>query len=523
MILSKIFLENNLNYKNKIISIFGGYFMKSIEMVKSLIQYGLDTNLIEESDIYYVSNLLFDVLKIEPPSNYDPHLGKKASLENILKVLLNEAVEREIIEEGIASRDLFDTRIMNCLTPRPSIVRKEFSERYKQSPSLATDYFYKLSCDSDYIRRYRIIKDKKWVTKTKYGNLDITINLSKPEKDPKAIAASANSKEKKYPHDLLCHTNEGYAGRLDHPARFTLRQIPIELDHELWYMQYSPYVYYNEHCIVLTDENRPMCIEKATFQRLLEFLDIFPHYTIGSNADLPIVGGSILSHEHFQGGNYTFAMAKAKIRKKINFQMYPEIKAGIVDWPMSVIRLDGKDKTQLVELSNQILETWINYDDPTCDILSHTGEIRHNTITPIARMKDGQYELDLVLRNNRTTDEYPLGIFHPHNELHHIKKENIGLIEVMGLAVLPARLQKEMEELKQAILTKKDVASIPSISHHANWANMLLQKYTFNLDNINQIIEDEIGYVFAKVLEDAGVFKNTPIGNKRFDQFIQIF
>ncbi len=496
--------------------------MKSIQMVQSLVQYGLDTKLIEDSDIYYVSNLLFDVLKIEPPIDYDPHHGKKETLETILNVLLDEAVQRNIIENGIASRDLFDTRIMNCLTPRPSIVREKFSNYYHQSPSLATDYFYKLSCDSDYIRRYRIEKDKKWVTKTKYGDLDITINLSKPEKDPKAIAASANQKVQKYPSDLLCHTNEGYAGRLDHPSRFTLRQIPLVLDHELWYMQYSPYVYYNEHCIVLTDENRPMCIEKATFQRLLEFLDIFPHYTIGSNADLPIVGGSILSHEHFQGGNYTFAMAKANIRKQIAFPNYPEINAGIVDWPMSVIRLDGKDKTQLVELANRILEKWISYDDPSCDILSHTNEIRHNTITPIARMNDGKYELDLVLRNNRTTDEYPLGIFHPHNELHHIKKENIGLIEVMGLAVLPARLQKEMEELKHALLTHQNITSIPSIASHADWSNMLIQKYpTMNQNNIDQILEDEIGFVFAQVLEDAGVYKDTNEGNQGFDQFIQ--
>ncbi len=495
--------------------------MKSIQMIQALVQYGLDTGLIEDSDIYYVSNLLFDVLKIEPPIDYDPHIRNIETLETILKILLDEAVERNVIENGIASRDLFDTRIMNCLTPRPSIVQKKFSDLYQKSPSLATDYFYKLSCDSDYIRRYRIEKDKKWVTKTKYGDLDITINLSKPEKDPKAIAASANQKELKYPMDLLCHTNEGYAGRLDHPSRFTLRQIPIVLDHELWYMQYSPYVYYNEHCIVLTDKNRPMCIEKETFQRLLEFLDIFPHYTIGSNADLSIVGGSILSHEHFQGGNYTFAMAKASIKKNITFLDFPDIKAGIVDWPMSVIRLDGKDKIQLVDLADKILETWINYDDPTCDIFSHTNDVRHNTITPIVRKKDGQYELDLVLRNNRTTDEYPLGIFHPHNELHHIKKENIGLIEVMGLAVLPARLQKEMEELKHALLTNKDVSSIPSITHHADWANMLLQKYpSINKNNIDQIIEDEIGYVFAKVLEDAGVYKNTKEGNQGFDQFI---
>lgn len=491
------------------------------QAIQALCAYGVKTQLMEESDIYYVSNLLFDVMQAQPSVDYSPLHGEDHPLEEILQVLLDNAVERKIIEDGIASRDLFDTRLMSCLTPRPSIVLHTFDTLYKQSPKKATDYFYKLSCDSDYIRRYRIAKDKKWITHTQYGDLDITINLSKPEKDPKAIAAAAKQKVQRYPADLLCHENEGYAGRLDHPARFTLRQIPLTLGNEQWYMQYSPYVYYNEHCIVLSKQHRPMKIEKATFQRLLEFLDIFPHYTIGSNADLPIVGGSILSHEHFQGGAYTFAMAKADIQEKLHFVGYEDIQAGIVNWPMSVIRLDGTNKERLVELADKILETWKSYSDEACDILAFSEQTPHNTITPIARMKDGAYELDLVLRNNRTTKEYPLGIFHPHAALHHIKKENIGLIEVMGLAVLPARLLKEMEELKQAMLNKEDIASIPSIASHAPWANQILSKYAINENNIDEILQKEIGLVFAKVLEDAGVYKNDENGNKGFQRFIQ--
>lgn len=496
--------------------------MQTIEAIQSLVQYGLQTNMIEEADVFYVTNALLDMMHVVPEASFTPKPGKEYPLEDILKTLLDEAVNKGIIDDGIASRDLFDTRLMSCLMPRPSLVQETFFNLYKQDKKKATDYFYKLSCDSDYIRRYRIQKDKKWVTNTKYGDLDITINLSKPEKDPKAIAAAASNKTQSYPVDLLCHENEGYVGRLDHPARQTLRQIPLTLDNELWWMQYSPYVYYNEHCIVLSDAHRPMKIEKATFKRLLQFIDTFPHYTIGSNADLPIVGGSILAHEHFQGGSYTFAMAKANARKSITFDGYEDVQACIVDWPMSVIRLDGKHPDQIVELADKILHVWQQYSDPTCDILSHTNDIPHNTITPIARFHKGNYELDLVLRNNRTTEEYPLGIFHPHNALHHIKKENIGLIEVMGLAVLPARLLKEMEEVKQAILLHKDVSSIPSIASHASWVQEILSKYQdINADNIDHIIEDEIGYVFAQVLEDAGVYKNDENGNEGFNHFIQ--
>ena len=456
--------------------------MNTIEAVRSLIRYGLDTELIEESDIFYVTNALLDTLKLDVDASFHPESGEAHPLEEILKALLDDAADRGVIEDGIASRDLFDTRLMNCLTPRPSQVRHTFDALYKESPEKATNYFYKLSCDSDYIRRYRIAKDRKWVTSTKYGDLDITINLSKPEKDPKAIAAAANQSQNRYPVDLLCHENEGFAGRLDHPARFTLRQIPLTLDHEAWFMQYSPYVYYNEHCIVLSEAHRPMKIEKATFTRLLEFLDIFPHYTIGSNSDLPICGGSILSHEHFQGGNYTFAMAKAPLRKPVTFQGFEDVEAGIVEWPMSVIRLDGKDPSRIVELADHILETWKNYSDDNCGIKAFTNDTPHNTITPIARMKDGKYELDLVLRNNLTSEQYPLGIFHPHPHLHHIKKENIGLIV---------------------------------------WAEGIKQKYTdINSGNIDSIIQDEIGYVFAEVLENAGIYKDDENGRNGFDAFI---
>jgi UDPglucose--hexose-1-phosphate uridylyltransferase len=496
--------------------------MTTAEAVKALTAYGLRTGLIEKTDIYYVSNSLFDVLKFDPETDFNPNGGQKEKLEDILRVLLDDAEKRGIIESGNASRDLFDTKLMGCLTPRPSEFLKKFNEDYAEDPCMATDYFYRFSCDSDYIRRYRIVKDRKWITPTQYGDIDITINLSKPEKDPKAIAAALTKQQKSYPADLLCHENEGYAGNLNHPARETLRQVPLTLSGERWYMQYSPYVYYNEHCIVLSDQHRPMKIEKATFERLLAFIDIFPHYMIGSNADLPIVGGSILTHEHFQGGRYEFAMAKSHIRKEIEFKGYKDVKAGIVNWPMSVIRLDASDKNRLVELSSEILSAWRCYSDPIADILSSTDGVLHNTITPIARKRNDLYEMDLVLRNNRTTKQYPLGIFHPHQEKHHIKKENIGLIEVMGMAILPARLLKEMTELKKAILSGSDIHSIPDIASHADWAEGFLKKYdTVSEENIDEILHREIGLVFLGVLEDAGVFKDTETGHAQFDRFIK--
>ena len=495
-----------------------------IDSVNRLIGYALGCGLIENEDRTYVSNGIFDVLRLEPEDSYDADsiaAEGEDGLEEILAKILDYAVENGIIENGIASRDIFDTRLMGILMPRPSEVIRHFFELYRESPERATDWFYKLCCDCDYIRRYRIEKDKKWLSSTEYGDLDITINLSKPEKDPKAIAAALSRRSDSYPKCLLCHANEGYAGRLDHPARENLRQIPLTLGNEQWYMQYSPYVYYNEHCIVLSKEHRPMKIDRMTFVRLFDFIDRFPHYTIGSNADLPIVGGSILTHEHYQGGRYEFAMERAGLRQELSFEGFDDVKCGIVNWPMSVIRLDGKDRERIIRLADKILDSWRGYSDDKADILAETDGNPHNTITPIARMRGDMYELDLVLRNNRTTEEYPLGIFHPHDRLHHIKKENIGLIEVMGLAVLPARLLEEMELLKKAILEGRDVASDDRIASHADWVGEIMEKHSdINASNIDEIINTEIGLVFSEVLKDAGVYKDTPEGHEAFKGFV---
>ncbi len=510
------------------------------QAVLALTAYGLDRGLIEAEDRFYAANLLMDKMQLQPTSGFGqgelPKAEELPELSEILAFLLDDAVSRGVIEDGIASRDLFDTSLMGCLTPRPSEFIHTFRAKYRESPKQATDYFYKLACDSDYIRTYRIRRDRKWVTKTRYGELDITINLSKPEKDPKAIAAALKNKQDKYPLCLLCPQNEGYAGRLDHPARQNIRLLPLTLAGRQWYMQYSPYVYYNEHCIVLSGEHVPMKIEHDTFVRLLEFIQLFPHYTIGSNADLPIVGGSILTHEHFQGGNYTFAMARAGIRERVVFAGFEDIEAGIVDWPMSVIRLDAEKPERLIALADKILEKWRGYSDPQVQILAETDGTPHNTVTPIARMRGDRYELDLVLRNNRTSEEYPLGIFHPHQELHHIKKENIGLIEVMGLAVLPARLLGEMETLKEVILAGEDPAGVPAVASHADWTASILAKYpayapgsvkrTLQEDadkarrTLDGIIEEEIGLVFAQVLENAGVYKDDEAGREAFRRFI---
>ena len=515
------------------------------QAIKQLVLYGVRTGLIQQEDAIWAANRMADIMHYEPDSDFtiEEDGGESASrqevkapeLEPILKALLDDAVSRGVIEDGIASRDLFDTKLMGILTPRPSDVIREFWKLYVEDPKKATDYFYRLSKNSDYIRTYRVRKDRKWVTKTQYGDLDITINLSKPEKDPKAIAAALNKKQNSYPKCLLCHENEGYAGRLDHPARENIRLIPLTLNHTKWYMQYSPYVYYNEHCIVLSEKHTPMRIDRNTFACLLNFISIFPHYTIGSNADLPIVGGSILTHEHFQGGNYTFAMARAGLRRQIRFKGYDDVQAGIVNWPLSVIRLDGRDPEKLVDLSDKILSAWRGYSDASCDILAETDGTPHNTITPIARRRADGYEMDLVLRNNRTTDEYPLGIFHPHQELHHIKKENIGLIEVMGLAVLPSRLLNEMEEVQAVILQGGEIADHPEIASHADWVHGIIQKYPDyepghvqsvtnkreQAEQLRHIIEEEIGLVFAKVLECCGVFKDTEEGNAGFMKFIE--
>ena len=490
------------------------------EAIKKLVTYGLETGLVPAEEKIYTTNLILDVLKIEdyeePAEEYSD-----VDLESTLKEILEYAIANELIEDSIVYKDLFDTRIMNCLMPRPSQVIRTFKEKYAQSPKEATDYYYKLSQDSDYIRRYRVCKDMRWVTPTEYGDIDITINLSKPEKDPKAIAAAKLAKQSGYPKCLLCVENEGYAGRTNHPARQNHRIIPITVNDSKWGFQYSPYVYYNEHCIVFNGEHTPMKIERNTFIKLFDFVKLFPHYFLGSNADLPIVGGSILTHDHFQGGNYEFAMAKAPYLEKFTINGYDDVEAGIVKWPMSVIRLRHEDEKRIIDLADKILTAWRSYTDEAAYIFAQTDGEPHNTITPIARFKDGKYELDLVLRNNITTDECPMGLYHPHEELHHIKKENIGLIEVMGLAVLPARLKAEMELLKEYIVTGKDLHSHEYLAKHADWAETFVKKYDhIDSDNIDKIVKDEIGIVFTQVLECAGVYKQTEEGLDAFRRFI---
>ena len=475
--------------------------------IRKLICYGLEKGLFEQRDTVYITNRILEILGLD---SFDCHENfTSVDLEETLKEILDFAVEKGLIEDTITQRDLFDTKVMAALLPRPSEVTNKFYSLYAESPKTATDYFYKLSCDSDYIRRYRIKKDVKWVTSTEYGDLDITINLSKPEKDPKAIAAAKNAKQVGYPKCLLCRECEGYAGRIDFPARQNHRIIPVKINDTDWFMQYSPYVYYNEHCIVFNSEHTPMAINTATFRKLLDFVKLFPHYFVGSNADLPIVGGSILSHDHFQGGNYTFAMAKAPIDTEILFEGFSDVRAGIVKWPMSVIRLSSENSERLIELADKILSAWRGYTDEDAFIFAETDGEKHNTITPIARKAGDDFQLDLVLRNNITTKEHPMGVYHPHAELHHIKKENIGLIEVMGLAVLPARLKTEMALLKTAMLENKDLRNDEVLEKHADWADEIKIKYSdINENNIDKIIEDEIGLVFSKVLEHAGVFKN---------------
>ena len=492
------------------------------ESIKKLVQYGIDTGLTPESERVYTTNLLLDLFKEDDYEDVDCSLDDIV-LEDVLKDLLDEAVKREIITDSITYRDLFDTKIMNCLVPRPAQVQREFWEKYDVSPEAATDYYYKLSQDSDYIRRYRIKKDRKWTVETEYGTLDITINLSKPEKDPKAIAAAGKAKSSAYPKCQLCMENEGYAGRANHPARENHRIIPITIQGKKWGFQYSPYVYYNEHCIVFNGEHIPMRIDRSAFAKLFDFIKLFPHYFLGSNADLPIVGGSILSHDHFQGGNYTFAMAKAPVIENFSVAGYEDVTAGIVKWPLSVIRLQGKDVERIIDLAEHILNKWRGYTDEAAFIFAETDGTPHNTITPIARRRDGLYELDLTLRNNITTEEHPLGVYHPHAKLHHIKKENIGLIEVMGLAVLPARLKGEMELLKEYILEGKDIRSNEQIAKHADWVDEFLPSYPeINESNVEEILEQEVGKVFCQVLEDAGVYKCTPEGLEAFHRFISV-
>lgn len=495
------------------------------EAIERLVSYGIGTGLIEQEDRTFSVNRILELLLLdeyEEPEQISAEVAGPEQLEDILKVLLDFACEKEIIDDNITARDLFDTKLMAVMVPRPSEVIRSFSARYKNSPKEATDYYFKLSKDSDYIRRYRIAKDKKWTVETEYGILDITINLSKPEKDPKAIAAAKHAKQSGYPKCQLCRENEGYAGRMNHPARQNHRIIPVTINEGPWGFQYSPYVYYNEHCIVFNYEHIPMKIDRAAFRKLFDFVKQFPHYFLGSNADLPIVGGSILSHDHFQGGNYEFAMAKAPIETYFTAEGYEDIESGIVKWPMSVIRLRGKDDNRLIDLGERILLKWREYSDPDAVILAHTDGEPHNTITPIVRKKGDTFELDLVLRNNLTTSEHPLGLYHPHGELHHIKKENIGLIEVMGLAVLPARLKTEMELLADYIVEGKDITACESIAKHSDWVEEFRAGYgEINRSNVESILQKEIGLVFTKVLEHSGVYKRDEDGRKAFGRFIK--
>ena len=487
--------------------------------VNNLVEYGVRTGLIPEEERVYSANLIIDALKKDSLEETEPAEGD-IDPEAVLKELLDYAVLNNIIDDNIVERDLFDTRLMNCLTPRPKTVIDKFNEDYKISPETATENYYKFSQDTDYIRRYRIKKDERWKTPTEYGDLDITINLSKPEKDPKAIAAAGSAKSSDYPKCQLCVENEGYAGRANHPARETLRIIPIEINGEKWGFQYSPYTYYNEHCIALNGKHVPMKIDHDTFVKLFDFVDIFPHYFIGSNADLPIVGGSILSHDHFQGGNYEFAMAKAPVEEEIELKDMDGVEAGIVKWPLSVIRLKGKDREKLIDVADYILNKWKGYTDEEAFIFAETDGEPHNTITPIARKRSDDYELDLVLRNNITTEEYPFGVYHPHEELHHIKKENIGLIEVMGLAVLPSRLKGELELLKEYLIQGKEPSENEELKKHADWAKEIIKKYgKITKENADDIIKKETGEAFLKTLEAAGVFKRGEKGKKAFKRF----
>ncbi len=487
--------------------------------IAALADYGIETALCEKEDRAFVINSLLSVLKLD--AYEEPEKKAVLPLEAILSALCDDAFHRGVLEaDSVAYRDLFDTALMGCLVPRPSEVSRRFFALLKESPEKATDYFYALCRNGDYIRTYRVAKDMKWTYASPYGALDITINLSKPEKDVKAIAAAKKMAQSGYPKCLLCHENVGFAGSLRSPARQNLRQIALPLGEGRWYMQYSPYVYYNEHCIVLSDSHTPMRITEDTFRRALDFVSILPHYFVGSNADLPIVGGSILTHDHMQGGRYTFAMEKAPIEKEIAFLGFEDVTAGIVKWPMSVIRLASSDKERLVALASKILSAWRGYTDEAAFIFAETDGEAHNTVTPIARRRGEQYELDLVLRNNITTKEHPIGLYHPHEELHHIKKENIGLIEVMGLAVLPARLKTEMKAVAEALLSGADLYADEATASHAPWALEIRSRYTLTKENVDGILQKEIGAVFTRVLEDAGVYKCTEEGRAAFLRFV---
>ncbi|MBE6644148.1 MAG: UDP-glucose--hexose-1-phosphate uridylyltransferase [Ruminococcaceae bacterium] len=488
-------------------------------LITELVNYGVSRELIEERDRAFCTARLMKILALD---DYEAEeCRERRELSEILDDVLDYAAERGLLENNsVVYRDLFDTEIMGVFVARPSDVRARFFDLYKKSPELATDYFYKLSCDSNYIRRDRIARDLKWKFSSEYGDIDITVNLSKPEKDPKAIAAAKKLAQSGYPKCLLCHENEGYAGTVAKPARATLRQIPFDMAGADWYLQYSPYVYYNEHCIALSAKHEPMSINDATFDKLLGFVNCFPHYFIGSNADLPIVGGSILTHDHMQGGRYEFAMERAKIKRKISFKGFENVNSCLLKWPMSVIRISSCDKAELSALASKILAAWRGYTDESAFIFAKTDGEPHNTITPIARRRGGCYELDLVLRNNITTESHPLGVYHPHAEHHNIKRENIGLIEVMGLAVLPARLKDEIAVMSEAISKGKSFREFPEIEKHAEWYDAFAGEYDFTKQDPEEVIKKEIGKTFVRVLSDAGVFKDTPEGDAAFMRFL---
>ena len=489
--------------------------------VSKLAAYALQTGLIEECDYTWAVNTILDALKLDSYTDPKQEWGE-IELAPVLEELLDDAHARGVLtENSVVYRDLFDTELMGRLTPRPALVTNLFQKLCEKSPKKATDWYYKFSQDTNYIRRDRIAKDMQWKAPTEYGELDITINLSKPEKDPKAIAAAKNLPASAYPRCQLCAENEGYAGRVNHPARQNHRIVPITINGSPWFLQYSPYVYYNEHCICLNSQHVPMKIDRACFAKLLDFVRQFPHYFVGSNADLPIVGGSILAHDHFQGGHYTFAMERAPVETPFTFPGFEDVEAGIVKWPMSVVRIASQDPERLIDLTDKILTAWRGYTDEAAVILAETDGEPHNTITPIARMRDGKFELDLVLRNNLTTEEHPLGLYHPHAELHHIKKENIGLIEVMGLAVLPARLKEELAAVADALAAGSDLRSSELTAKHADWAEGFSGNYTITAENALDIVQKETGLVFAQVLEHCGVYPRNPEGNAAFLRFLQ--
>ena len=487
--------------------------------IHALVRYAVSRGMLDPADAVWAKNGILSALSLSDLAE-ESFAETEPSLTEILGTLLDDAAARGVIEDTVTYRDLLDTSLMGLLMPRPSETVRRFEELYRTSPEAATDWFYRLMCDSNYIRVDRISRDMKWSVPSRYGEIDITVNLSKPEKDPRAIAAAKLLPQSGYPKCLLCHENEGYAGNAAKPARQNLRQIPFDMAGVPWYLQYSPYVYYNEHCIALSSRHEPMKIDRSTFSTLLDFVSVFPHYFIGSNADLPIVGGSILSHDHMQGGRYTFAREKAEIEIPLSFSEFPGVRAGIVNWPMAVIRIASENKAELAELADRILTAWRAYSDPEAEILAESEGEPHNTVTPIARRRGEAFELDLVLRNNRTSKEHPFGIFHPHEELHNIKKENIGLIEVMGLAVLPARLKDELIALADCLVKGSDPSADPMLEKHAAWVEGFRSRYTFTEENALQILKDEVGATFVRVLEHAGVYAATPEGRAAFLRFI---